>query len=389
MVEKITGKHGIISEDRTEKILDRTFFKDFTFRSPRKNDKYNKEISDILIGFDDVLFLVQVKSQKTERDTKLWLQSNLKKAIDQLSGSIKYLKQKEIINIIDERRGNFDFDINDYNLIYGLIIIDQPDTHKIDISTYTEEFLKKHQHPLQIISLKDFKHVCSIFDTAEEVLHYYDMKHMFLTANNILLHDEKFFLNIAVNHFIELSEQYLQFINSPEKEKEDEYLFAQERYYKARLAQIEIDDYKYGKIIDDLIDHCHNFDPNLYNEISIQNVENIINPKQYYLIAHELAKTGRLIRIFHGQKIMGMVHEAKFEGFKEEKDLTLTSKSRKTAYHYYIPTIGRTREKIFVGLANYTMNYAKRHPEFDTVISIGIEFDGEGSVRYQYSMVKK
>jgi len=220
-------------------------------------------------------------------------------------------------------------------------------------------------------------------------LHYYDVRNMMLTTNKIYLHDEERFIDMFVNNFTQMSKRYRQFINVSEKDNEDEHLFIQERYYKAKHSGIEIDDYEYGEIIDDLIDHCHNFDPNLYNEISIQNVENIINPKQYYLIAHELAKTGRLIRILHGQKIMGMVHEAKNEGYKKEKDLTLISESRKTAYHYYIPNIGRSREDIFLWLGGYTHDYAKRHPEINTVISIGIEFDKEGSVRYQYSMVKK
>ena len=110
-----------------------------------------------------MLFLVQVKSQKTKRDPRLWLQSNLKKAIDQFSGSINYLKRKKVIRIKDDRRGDFDFDIEDYKYIYGLILIDQPDIYKIDISSYTKEFLEKHKLPLQIMSLKDFNRVCSIF----------------------------------------------------------------------------------------------------------------------------------------------------------------------------------------------------------------------------------
>ncbi|MCK9267052.1 hypothetical protein M0P98_09355 [bacterium] len=389
MTVEITGEHGIKSEDQTEEIFNQTFFADFTFRSPRKDNKYEHEITDVLIGFDDVLLIVQVKSQKTDRDPRLWLPSNLRDAVNQLSGSINYLKRKKVIIIKDTRRGNFDFNIEDYKYIYGLVLIDQPDKHQIDISGYTKEFYEKHNHSLQIMSLKDFNRVCSIFDTAEEVLHYYDMRHMFLTANNILLHNEDDFLDIAANHFSKLTEQYRQFIGESKKDNEDVYLFIQQEYYQKRFAGIISEDYKYSKIIDGIIDHCHNFDSNLYNEISIQNVENIINPKLYYQIAHELAKTGRLVRILHGQKIMSLIHEAEAEGYKEEKDLTLTSKSRKTAYHYYIPNKGKSRKDIFLCLGDYTLDYAKKHPELNTVISVGIEFDGKKSVRYQYLMVKK
>jgi hypothetical protein len=339
MTEKISGEHGIKSEDRTEEILNQTFFKDFTFRNPRKDDKYKKPITDVLVCFDDVVLIVESKSQGSTDDPNEWLPSNLQKAIRQVSGAIRYLKEKGKVILNNKRRGDFEFDIKNYKYIYGLVIINQPDNHKIDISNYKLDFLKKHNHPLQIISLKDFNRVCYIFDTAEEVLHYYDVRNMMLTTNKIYLHDEERFIDMFVNNFTQMSKRYRQFINVSEKDNEDEHLFIQERYYKAKHSGIEIDDYEYGEIIDDLIDHCHNFDPNLYNEISIQNVENIINPKQYYLIAHELAKTGRLIRILHGQKIMGMVHEAKNEGYKKEKDLTLISESRKTAYHYYIPNI--------------------------------------------------
>jgi len=388
MTVEITGEHGINSENLTEEILNQTFFRDFTFRSPRKDDKNQKEITDVLIGFDDVLLIVQVKSQKTDRDPRLWLRSNLKDAIKQLSGSINYLKRKKIICIKDSRRGNFDLNIENYKYIYGLVLINQPDTHKIDISAYTKDFFEKHNHPLQIISLKDFNRICSIFDTAEEFLHYYDIRSMFLTANNIDLHDEIKFTRIIVNRFHEITKQYQQFIGAPQKEDE-KHLIILQNYYIARFSGVSTGNYKYSRIIDEIINHCHNFDPALYDEINLENAKNIINPSEYHFIAHELAKTGRLVRILHGQKIMSLIHEAEAEGYKEEKDLTLVSKSRKTAYHYYIPNLGRSREEIFVWVAGYTMDYAKRHPELDTVISVGIEFDSEGSVRYQYSMVKK
>ena len=57
---------------------------------------------------------------------------------------------------------------------------------------------------------------------------------------------------------------------------------------------------------------------------------------------------------------MSLIQEAEAGGYKEEKDLTLTSKSRKTAYHYYIPNIGRSREDIFLWLGGYTLDYGKK-----------------------------
>jgi len=388
MTEKITGKHGVESEDKTEEIFNQTFFRDFTFRSPRKDDKNKKEITDALIAFDDVLLIVQVKSQKTDREPSLWIQSNLTKAINQLSGAINYIKSKRKIEIKDSRRGQFEINFEDYRLIYGLIIIDQSDSTRIDVSSYTDEFYKKHKHAIQIISLKDFNKVCQIFDTAEEVLHYYDMRQMFLTANNILLHDEQYFLSIAVNHFSELSKQYRQFINSPKIEGENIHLFDQEEYYKSRMAGLESEEYIYSKIIDDIIDHCHKFDEALYDSISSERARSIINPGQYFMIAHELAKTGRRTRIKHGKSIMSRVSEARTCGFRKDLFISISSKLRSTAYLYYIPKIGTSREEIMIMVAGRAMKYIQKHPEFNIVISIGIEFDGKGNVRYQYSMIK-
>ena len=125
-----------------------------------------------------------------------------------------------------------------------------------------------------------------------------------LTANNIYLHDEERFIEMFVNNFTQLTKYYRQFINKMEMEKEteDEQLFVLEIYYKSKYSGLIIDDHKYGKIIDEIIDHCHNFDPSLYDSINVPNIERITDPKQYHFIAHELAKTGRLTRIFHGKK---------------------------------------------------------------------------------------
>jgi len=55
------GRPGDYEERLSQWFLERSFFRDFTYRNPQK--KKGEELADAVVLFDDVALLVQVKAQ--------------------------------------------------------------------------------------------------------------------------------------------------------------------------------------------------------------------------------------------------------------------------------------------------------------------------------------
>jgi hypothetical protein len=63
------GQPGDYEEKWSQWFLERSFFRDFTFRNPRGKKK-GQELADAVVLFDDVGLLVQVKAQHGQREAK-------------------------------------------------------------------------------------------------------------------------------------------------------------------------------------------------------------------------------------------------------------------------------------------------------------------------------
>ena len=77
---------GIITEDAVQKIVEDAFSSDFIFRSPRRVE--GKEVTDILVLFDDFALIIQVKSEAIKQASGCWEQKPLRgpRAAELLSG---------------------------------------------------------------------------------------------------------------------------------------------------------------------------------------------------------------------------------------------------------------------------------------------------------------
>ena len=64
---EISGNHGTDGENVTQWLLEKSFFLDFIFRNPEGKHK-GTELADAIVLYDNVLLMVQVKSQKSVRD---------------------------------------------------------------------------------------------------------------------------------------------------------------------------------------------------------------------------------------------------------------------------------------------------------------------------------
>src|SRR5580698_1059952 len=95
------GAPGDYQEKLTQWFLERSFFRDFTYRNPQGKKK-GEELADAVVLFDDVALLVQVKAQCGNHNAQAWATEATLKALKQVrvthdnlkSGAIKKLKNE-------------------------------------------------------------------------------------------------------------------------------------------------------------------------------------------------------------------------------------------------------------------------------------------------------
>jgi len=77
------GAPGEYQEKLTQWFLERSFFRDFTYRNP-KGKKKGEELADAVVLFDDVALLVQVKAQHGNHEAQAWATEATLKALKQV-----------------------------------------------------------------------------------------------------------------------------------------------------------------------------------------------------------------------------------------------------------------------------------------------------------------
>lgn len=83
---EISGNHGIDGENWTQWLLEKSFFLDFVFRNPEGKHK-GTELADAVVLYDNVLLMVQVKSQQSGKDPQKWAKKYIGIALNQLNGT--------------------------------------------------------------------------------------------------------------------------------------------------------------------------------------------------------------------------------------------------------------------------------------------------------------
>ena len=164
---EISGNHGTDGEKWTQWFLEKSFFLDFIFRNPK--GKHNgTELADAIVLYDDVLLMIQVKSQQADRDPQEWAKKHIGKALSQLKHTRRMLVNKHVKILSNELHGNISVQIEKYPNHMGLIILSQ------NASPFAAEELvpdlKNQDFPIHIISLKDFSLLVSRLDTAGDFI---------------------------------------------------------------------------------------------------------------------------------------------------------------------------------------------------------------------------
>ncbi len=253
------------SENIISKINSSTFFKEFTYS---KNDfkaldsNQELEFADNVIWLDDLFFIFQIKErEKGAVDDNKWFQNKvLKKAVQQIKSTLKYINTYPEINIENERGHKLDIVKAKNSANVKKIIIYAVDKTFSEDLRYKKFYESSEAGLIHLFHYEDYYWICEYLVTPSEVNEYLDFR-------------EKLFL-FDKNYSDSLPEQYFlgHFLETPDADHFDESYVNNLTSYKAKLEDFDI-----SGIID-------NFS---------KNIKLLKNETDYYAIIQEFAKLNR------------------------------------------------------------------------------------------------
>jgi hypothetical protein len=252
------GQPGDYEERLSQWFLERSFFRDFTYRNPPK--KKGEELADAVVLFDDVAFLVQVKAQRGNHEAKAWATEAILKALKQVRATHQNLASGAVKTLTNEVYGKVDFDPATYPNRYGIIILAQK-AEPFDPYELVPE-LKDTEFPIFVFSLNDIELITHRFDTAADFVHFTEFRTDIGQEGKFLVNDESQNLLRMVDFAPAVYEARMKPIDS------DMLLRTIEAFrQKASGELLHSPEWRYGLVIDDMIARAHDIDPNLaWNE---------------------------------------------------------------------------------------------------------------------------
>ena len=186
-VPKPGGQPGDYEERLSQWFLERSFFRDFTYRNPQK--RKGEEFADAVVLFDDVALLVQVKAQCGNHEAKAWVTEAILKALKQVRATHDSLTSDAIKILTNEVYGKLDFDPAKYPNMYGIIVPAQ-EADPFNPHDLVPE-LKEAGFPVFVFSLKDVGLLTHRFDTAADFVHFIELRTDIGARGKFLVNDEE------------------------------------------------------------------------------------------------------------------------------------------------------------------------------------------------------
>src|SRR6185437_5445566 len=248
------GKPGDYEERLIQWFLERSFFRDFTYRNPQK--KKGEELADAVVLFDDVALLVQVKAQCGNHDEKAWATEAILKALRQVRTTHESLLSGTAKVLNNEVYGELGFDPARHPNRYGVIVLAQ-DASPFDPYALVPE-LRDAGFPVFVFSLKDVEVLTDRFDTAADFVHFIELRTYIGVGGGFLVNDEEHNLDRMTALAPEVYKVQMQPI-APNILARTVESFRQ----KASGDLLRSPDWHYGLAIDDMIARAHDIDPDL------------------------------------------------------------------------------------------------------------------------------
>jgi hypothetical protein len=254
-VPKIGGQPGTYEEKWSQWFLERSFFRDFVYRNPRGKKK-GTELADAVVLFDDVVLMVQVKTQCGKHDPISWATEKLLEAFKQLCNTHDNLIGGHVKKLRNDFYGEIAFEPKAYPNRIGLIILAH-DSDPYIAAELAPEVLTAG-FPVHVFSLKDFATVASRFDTAGDFV-------TFLEIRGDVAAKEPFFVQHEVANIQKIIPHVGTVLRAHMSPTSDETLRKTVEAFEtvATGKLLESPEWRYGLAIDDMIARVHEVDPGL------------------------------------------------------------------------------------------------------------------------------
>lgn len=315
---------GLATEDEVQRFVEHAFSEDFVFRSPNHTKgREQKETTDVLAIFDDVVIAIEVKAQAYPADGSprendpSWTKKKLAKAVDQIRGAIRSLKTVPV-RMANSRRGRMQYDPSKALYNYGLVVLNHPSEPFVASDIVPE--IAEADFPIHVLSFRDFYNLNRVLDTPGDLVGYLEMRaDILIPTLTPRVHEEQRVFEYFLKHFEELTEFRA-------KMRGDDVSAADMAPYAEAYRQIYRGEYPgltASRFIDKVIARVHEVDDGLESPFE-DKVR--CDKTQYARIAEALTRIVRPRRALLGREFHAAIARA-----AEKNDLafaTTSSKSR-------------------------------------------------------------
>jgi hypothetical protein len=361
------GAPGDYEEKLTQWFLEKSFFRDFTYRNPRGKKK-GDELADAVVLFDDVALLVQVKAQHGNHEAQAWATEATLKALKQVRSTHDNLKSGVIKKLRNEVYGELEFDPAIYPNMIGIIILAQDSTPYSAQERVPE--LREADFPIHVFSLKDIALLTDRFDTAADFVNFIELRTDIDDSGALLVNDEAENLQRMIGCVPGVYAQRMQPITK------EMLMRTVEAFRKTATGELlRSPEWKYGLVIDDMIARAHDLDPNLpWNHGPVSVAADI---------ARFLGWLTRSRRIKLGKRVLDMCVISAQDG--QAHYFPHYQKSRGTVSVYLVSSLSREER---VKYLDFLVTYA--HFKYGVAQSFGVATDAGTSGRaYDFMLTRK
>lgn len=361
------GSPGDYEEKLSQWFLERSFFRDFTYRNPRGKKK-GDELADAVVLFDDVALLIQVKAQCGNHEPRAWATEAILKALKQVKSTHDDLKSGAIKKLKNDVYGELEFNRATFPNMIGLIVVAQ-DAAPYDAIELVPE-IKGAGFPVFVFSLKDIALLTQRFDTAADFIHMLELRVDVGTQ-------EKFFVNDEEQNLLRMYEHVPSIYAYRMQPITDEVMVRSvEAFRQTASGQLLVSpDWRFGMAIDDMIARAHDLDPDLaWNHGPASGSADI---------ARYLGWLNRVRRIKLGKRVVNLCVHSEQTG--EPEYFSHFQRARGTASVFLASSLSREES---VKLLKYLVTYA--HFKYGAIQSFGVATDAGTTGRsYDFMLTKK
>ena len=304
---------GTLAEDELQEAVEAAFSADFVFRSPQRIG--GKEVTDVLVLFDDVCIVIESKAQATEQSARRraseplsWADKSLSKAAGQIGGAVKAIRSGRIKQVENETRGTVPFDSADFKYIYGLVILH----HRSEAYDALDlcPALGSIDAVTQVLSFRDFWNLCHFLDTPVDLINYLEHRPEVLVPTlNPRVHEEAPVFGYYFEHLEEV-------LRVRAEGRGDEFTMQDFQLYADEFRRVVSGEHPHveaGHVIDRMIERAHDLDPEL-RFVGPEGDGISQDSAAYSKIAARLGGIPRVRRIALGQRFLRVAQLAEETG---------------------------------------------------------------------------